>query len=126
MNNNSNSLSINENKNNTENISPIIVVVGNKTDKSENREVSLDEGRDYAKNNNYLFSETSAKTGDGVYSLFNDIIYVEISNKYKLETSSRSINDKNNTNNIDNNKKTILENKNKTSNSSSKRKRKCC
>lgn len=74
------------------------------------------EGETYSKTNNYLFVETSAKTGDGIYSMFNDILYNEIAKKYNLnEISKNNNNDKNILNKIkDNNKnEDLCSNKNK-------------
>mmetsp|Transcript_10912 Transcript_10912/g.12372 ORF Transcript_10912/g.12372 Transcript_10912/m.12372 type:complete len:106 (-) Transcript_10912:40-357(-) len=56
-----------------------IAIVGNKKDISEeDREVPYDVAYHYAKEKGYLFSEVSAKSGDGVNDIFervaNDII----------------------------------------------------
>ena len=53
-----------------------MVLVGNKSDLNDKREVSYDDGKDLAEKNNMLFFETSAKNGDGVKDLF-----VTIANK---------------------------------------------
>ncbi|KAI8139606.1 ras-related protein rab-like protein-6A [Fennellomyces sp. T-0311] len=51
----------------------IIVLVGNKTDLSEKREVTPDEGEKRAKELNVMFIETSAKAGHNVKTLFRKI-----------------------------------------------------
>ncbi|WFD39776.1 GTPase Ryh1 [Malassezia japonica] len=52
----------------------IIALVGNKTDLSDKREVSTEEGEQRAKEyNNVMFIETSAKAGHNVKSLFKKI-----------------------------------------------------
>ncbi|KAI8342054.1 P-loop containing nucleoside triphosphate hydrolase protein [Chlamydoabsidia padenii] len=51
----------------------IIVLVGNKTDLSEKREVSVEEGETKAKEHGILFIETSAKAGHNVKALFRRI-----------------------------------------------------
>ncbi|SAL98169.1 hypothetical protein [Absidia glauca] len=51
----------------------IIVLVGNKTDLSEKREVTVDQGEAKAKENNVMFIETSAKAGHNVKTLFRRI-----------------------------------------------------
>ena len=51
----------------------IIVLVGNKTDMSDKRQVSTDEGEKRAKEVNVLFIETSAKAGYNVKALFRKI-----------------------------------------------------
>lgn len=51
----------------------IIVLVGNKTDLNEKREVTTQQGEDEAKKNNLMFVETSAKLGHNVKTLFRRI-----------------------------------------------------
>lgn len=51
----------------------IIVLVGNKTDLNDKREVTSQQGEDEAKKNNLMFIETSAKVGHNVKSLFKRI-----------------------------------------------------
>ncbi|XP_033109176.1 ras-related protein Rab-6A isoform X1 [Anneissia japonica] len=48
----------------------IIMLVGNKTDLADKRQVSIDEGEKKAKDLNVLFIETSAKSGYNVKQLF--------------------------------------------------------
>merc|ERR1712183_201755 len=48
----------------------IIMLVGNKTDLADKRQVSIDEGEKKAKDLNVMFIETSAKTGYNVKQLF--------------------------------------------------------
>ncbi len=47
-----------------------MVLVGNKSDLEENREVSEEEGRELAEKNGMIFFETSAKTGKNVEQVF--------------------------------------------------------
>lgn len=51
----------------------IIVLVGNKTDKTESRQVSTEEGEAKAKEHDIMFIETSAKNGFNIKSLFRKI-----------------------------------------------------
>ncbi|KAG0736842.1 hypothetical protein G6F57_008615 [Rhizopus arrhizus] len=51
----------------------IVVLVGNKTDLNEKREVTTEEGEKRAKELNVMFIETSAKAGHNVKSLFRRI-----------------------------------------------------
>ena len=52
----------------------ILAVVGNKSDLYENEKVSEEEGRNYAKEINAIFMLVSAKNGDNINNLFNDIV----------------------------------------------------
>jgi small GTP-binding protein len=47
-----------------------MVLVGNKSDLSDKRVISIDEGRELAEKYNMIFFETSAKTGDNVDLIF--------------------------------------------------------
>ena len=47
-----------------------MVLVGNKSDLNEQRRVTLEEGQQMAKNNNLIFFETSAKSGENVDKIF--------------------------------------------------------
>ena len=49
-----------------------MVLVGNKSDLSDKRRVSFEEGQQMAKNHNLLFFETSAKTGENVDKIFEE------------------------------------------------------
>merc|ERR1712137_327712 len=51
----------------------VIVLVGNKTDLADRRQVSVEEGEQTAKEHNVLFVETSAKVGTNVKSLFRQL-----------------------------------------------------
>lgn len=51
----------------------IIVLVGNKTDLSDKREVTEAQGQEEARKNNLMFIETSAKLGHNVKLLFKRI-----------------------------------------------------
>ncbi|KAJ1798994.1 Ras- protein Rab-14 [Coemansia sp. RSA 2598] len=51
----------------------IFVLVGNKADRESQRAVSQEEARQYASENNMMFVETSAKTGDRVEPTFLDL-----------------------------------------------------
>jgi Ras-related protein Rab-6A len=51
----------------------IIVLVGNKTDLNDKREVTTAQGEEEAKKNNLMFIETSAKVGHNVKNLFKRI-----------------------------------------------------
>jgi len=48
----------------------VIAIAGNKVDREDEREVSTNEAKNYAENNNLLFFETSAKTNVNVRELF--------------------------------------------------------
>ena len=51
-----------------------IIIVGNKCDVEDGeRQVTIEEGKNYAENKGYHFYETSAKTGQNIQEAFNDI-----------------------------------------------------
>jgi len=60
----------------------VIVLIGNKCDSESLREVEIDEGKLFAKKNELLFFETSAKTSENVEEAFIQAIYL-IYEKYK-------------------------------------------
>jgi len=49
---------------------PVIALVGNKTDLAEHRRVPTEVAKKYARENNLLFTESSAKTGENVLEMF--------------------------------------------------------
>ena len=73
----------------------IMVLVGNKDDLENEIDVSFDEGEQFAKNNNMIFYETSAKTGKNVNEIFentvNNISKKIEENYYDLENDSCGI-----------------------------------
>ena len=50
-----------------------VIIVGNKCDLASEREVTYEEGKEYAKKHGFNFYETSAKTGENVKTAFDDI-----------------------------------------------------
>ena len=50
----------------------LMILVGNKIDLEDKREVSFEEGENFAKDNSMLFYETSAKNGDNIENIFYD------------------------------------------------------
>ena len=62
---------IEELKYKVENENMLLYLVGNKSDVSnEERKISKEKGKKFAEDNNMIFFETSAKTGEGVKELF--------------------------------------------------------
>ena len=50
-----------------------VIIVGNKCDLASEREVTYEEGKEYAQKHGFHFYETSAKTGENVKTAFDDI-----------------------------------------------------
>ena len=48
----------------------LLILIGNKSDLEESREISYEEGEKLAKKYNMLFFETSAKNGDNIHNIF--------------------------------------------------------
>ena len=64
------------------------ILLGNKYDKEDKREVSEEEGKDFAFNKGIKFYETSCKTGFNVEEAINDLVnqvYEKLSKKKKKE-----------------------------------------
>ena len=75
--------------------SVLLVLVGNKSDLNDIREVSYEEGKAFAKSHNMLFFESSAKTGDNINEIFTksvtQISKNIVNNVYNLENESCGI-----------------------------------
>ena len=73
----------------------LLLLIGNKNDLNNMREVSYEEGQAFAKSHNMIFLETSAKTGDNISEIFeksvNQIEQNIKDNKYDLENDSCGI-----------------------------------
>merc|ERR1712129_8326 len=63
----------------------VIILVGNKSDWNDQRQVTKNEGKAKAKEWNTLFIETSAKSGTTTRELFLQLIPKEIENAYRNE-----------------------------------------
>jgi Ras-related protein Rab-18 len=50
------------------------MLVGNKTDRKDNREITWDEGNRFARKHSMLFIEASARTSDGVQQAFEELV----------------------------------------------------
>lgn len=80
------------------NTNPIIILIGNKSDLKQYRQVQYLDAGYYADNNKILFYETSAKNNDNINIIFNNVIELiqqknlPIDKKYEI-----SINNTNNT-----------------------------
>ena len=51
-----------------------IIIVGNKLDKEDMRDITREEAEKFAKENKYKYFETSAKTGEGVDDAMRDLV----------------------------------------------------
>ena len=72
-------------KNNTK-----VILIGNKIDLEDRREVTTEEGYNFALENGYLFMEISCLTNDNIYDAFEAIIYETLLIKMKEEENKDS------------------------------------
>ena len=66
----------------------LLVLIGNKSDLEENREVDYDLGKNFADENNMIFFETSVLSGNNIILAFNSsiqLIHNKIQNNYFTE-----------------------------------------
>ena len=61
----------------------IFALVGNKIDLNDKREISFEEGEKFAKDNNFIFQEVTAKTGENFPELFYNKIFEQIIIKFR-------------------------------------------
>ena len=73
----------------------LICLIGNKIDLENKREVSYEEGKNFAEENELLFFETSAKEGNNIKEIFfqsaTNILDKINNGEIKLETSNNGI-----------------------------------
>ena len=73
----------------------MICLIGNKIDLENKREVSYEEGKNFAEENDLLFFETSAKEGNNIQEIFvqsaTNILDKINNGEIKLETSNNGI-----------------------------------
>ena len=62
-----------------------IIIIGNKIDMDDMRDINKEEADKFAKENNYKYFEASAKTGQGVDEAFREIVNQILDNSDKLE-----------------------------------------
>ena len=68
-----------------------IIIVGNKLDKEDMRDITREEAEKFAKENKYKYFETSAKTGEGVDDAIRDLVnqVLEKSEQFEEERNER-------------------------------------
>ena len=73
----------------------LFILIGNKNDLNESREVQYEEGVEFAKKRNMIFLETSAKTGNNISTIFDKSIrQIDkniLDNKYDLSNENCGI-----------------------------------
>ncbi len=62
-----------------------IIIIGNKIDMNDMRDINKEEAGKFAKENDYKYFEASAKTGEGVDEAFREIVNQILDNSDKLE-----------------------------------------
>ena len=109
----------------------VYALIGNKIDLEKERKVTFDEGKKLAEQNNFVFQEVSAKTGENFEKLFEVQIYEAVYNKFRSEFDKREegeiqqnfeTNDNTNETSV---KKVKLDNNN-INVQTPKKKKKCC
>ena len=65
------------------------ILVGNKKDLEDQREVKIEEGEDFAKKNNIKFFETSAKDGTNVIDVFETLAKEIVNDVEQINTRSK-------------------------------------
>ena len=100
----------------------IIAIVGNKVDLLESEEVKEEEAKKFAKDNNALFYQTSAKSSSGIKDLFTGIIlkYTGWKDNIKLRDNDNQSNEFQKSNSSKKNDNIKLKNDEK------EKKKKCC
>ncbi len=79
---------VEEIKSNSQELSKMILV-GNKCDKEEGRQVKKDEGKNFAKKNNIKFYEVSAKDGTNVDKAFDSLVKDILATYSPIEVSKK-------------------------------------
>ena len=87
------------------NISIPIIIVGNKIDLEDKRDVEKDDANKFAQENNYKYFETSAKTGEGVDNAVRELVRQILASKDKEDPGEKNNNIKLQGNKEDNQKK---------------------
>ena len=109
--------------NNSNNV--LFVVVGNKNDLYEQREVEEEEGKKWAEDNNCLFFESSAKDYESIENIFNGVC-----EKYLISNQEQQTNQNQNLNkpqpNPQKDNKTIILEKNEFEEKNNHNERRCC
>ena len=80
-----------ENADNIDNL--FIYLIGNKNDMEEKREVSYQEACDFAKEKNLPYIEVSAKTGNNIKKLFDEVIKGAMTKMLINENNENSLNE---------------------------------
>ena len=62
-----------------------IIIIGNKIDMKDMRDISKDDANKFAQENNYKYFETSAKTGEGVDEAIRNLVNQILANSEKNE-----------------------------------------
>lgn len=60
------------------------MLLGNKNDLDEEREISREEGQKLGEDNGFLFEEVSAKTGDRIKEVFRESISTALIDKFQI------------------------------------------
>jgi len=102
-----------------------VILLGNKTDLEEDRKVSQDEGKNLAKDNDYIFMESSCKDNYNVSDAFTTLVEMT-NNEYNKSNRINKDNNTNKNNNINKTQSFILRENKRNLIESNKSNAKCC
>ena len=71
-----------------------VILVGNKIDSEDLREVTREQGNKFAKENGFLFIECSAKAGENINYIFNKVVLTILEKNPKYEELKKEFKDK--------------------------------
>ena len=88
----------------------LVCLIGNKIDLEDKRQISYEEGKKFAEENNMLFFETSAKEGNNIQEIFSESVSLLVDKIEKGEIKLEENHNKIKIDIIDDDKEVIIKN----------------